>query len=518
VNNETREVSEVTDQKTSIDTAAPYEPVDTAHDETSTQQPATNSRRNMIVIALLLVSAFVMFLNETIMNVALPDIMKAFGVEPATGQWLTTAFLLTMAVVIPITGFLLQRFNTRTIYIAAIGLFTVGTLAAALAPAFPLLVAARVVQASGTAIMMPLLMTTVLTLVPPSDLGRIMGRISIVMSVAPALGPTFSGLILSAFSWQFVFWFVLPLGIAALVLGLRFMQNVTEPRVVPIDVLSVIVSAFGFGGLVYGLSLIGEAARGESPMQPWIPLVVGGVSLVAFVLRQIWLQRGDRALLDLRVFQSRNFTISISLLCLSMLALFGTVIILPIYVVDVLGQEPLVIGLLLLPGGLLMGILGPFVGRLYDRFGPTPLVVPGAIVVSLSFWGMTFLNEHSPVWVVLIAHIGISLGLAFMFTPIFTAGPGSLKPHLYGHGSAILTTLQQVAGAAGTSLFIALMVLQASNLEASGVAPIAATAGGMHLAFTVGAILSMGAIVLAAFVRRPADQPDWHAEHVAQEH
>jgi DHA2 family lincomycin resistance protein-like MFS transporter len=249
-------------------------------------------------------------------------------------------------------------------------------------------------------------------------------------------------------------------------------------------------------------------------MQPWIPLVVGGVSLTAFVIRQIVLQRGDRALLDLRVFQTRNFTISISLLCLSMLALFGTVIILPIYVVDVLGQEPLVIGLLLLPGGLLMGVLGPFVGRLYDRFGPTPLVVPGAIVVSAAFWGMTLLNEHSPVWVVLIAHVGISIGLAFMFTPIFSAGPGSLKPHLYGHGSAILTTLQQVAGAAGTSLFIALMVLQASNLEAAGVAPIPATAGGMHLAFTVGAFLSMGAIVLAAFVRRPADQPDWHdAQH-----
>ncbi len=222
---------------------------------------------------------------------ALPNIMASFGVDPATGQWLTTAFLLTMAVVIPITGFLLQRFHSRTIYLAAISLFSLGTLAAALAPSFELLVAARVVQASGTAIMMPLLMTTVLTLVPPSDRGRIMGRISIVMSVAPALGPTISGLILSVFPWPFVFWFVLPIGIAALVLGARFMQNVTEPRAVPIDVLSIILSAFGFGGLVYGLSMIGEAARGEAPMQPWIPLTIGGIALITFVLRQIWLQR-----------------------------------------------------------------------------------------------------------------------------------------------------------------------------------------------------------------------------------
>lgn len=469
-----------------------------------------HSRRNRIVIALLLISAFVVFLNETVMNVALPNIMAAFGVQPATGQWLTTAFLLTMAVVIPITGFLLQRFSSRSIYIAAMTLFSVGTLAAALAPAFGLLVAARVVQASGTAIMMPLLMTTILTLVPPSDRGRMMGRISIVLAVAPALGPTLSGLILSVFPWPFVFWFVLPIGIAALLAGMRWMQNVSEPRVVPIDVLSVILSAFGFGGLVYGLSLIGEAARGTVPVQPWVPIAVGAVCLALFVVRQLRLQREDRALLDLRVFSYRNFTVSILLLCISMVALFGTIIILPIYVVDVLGLEPLVIGLLLLPGGLLMGLAGPFVGRLYDKVGPAPLVIPGTALVSAVFWFMTAFNEHSPVWLVLIAHVSLSIGLALAFTPIFTAGPGSLHPRLYSHGSAVIGTLQQVAGAAGTALFIALMVIRAASLEATGVAPAAATAAGMQLAFTLGAILSMVAIVLACFVRRPPEHPEWH--------
>jgi DHA2 family lincomycin resistance protein-like MFS transporter len=239
--------------------------------------------------------------------------------------------------------------------------------------------------------------------------------------------------------------------------------------------------------------------------------VIGAVSLIGFVLRQLRLQRGDRALLDLRVFTSRNFTFSIALLCISMVALFGTIIILPIYVVDVLGLEPLVIGLILLPGGLLMGLLGPLVGRLYDRVGPSPLVIPGTVILSAVFWGMTMLDEKSPVWWVLVAHLALSVGLALLFTPVFSSGLGSLKPHLYSHGSAIVGTLQQVAGAAGTALFIALMVSRAAALEQTGVDPAAATASGMHLAFMLGGFLSLGAIVLACFVRRPADLPAGHA-------
>jgi DHA2 family lincomycin resistance protein-like MFS transporter len=494
----------VTDQKTPI------------HDEAvSGQEPVIqtrlapdapeHSRRNTIVIALLLVSTFVVFLNETVMNVALPPIMDDLGVPPSVGQWLTTAFLLTMAVVIPTTGFLLQRLNTRTVYLAAMVLFSSGTLLAALAPNFGVLVAGRVVQASGTAIMMPLLMTTVLTLVAMKDRGRIMGRVSIVMSVAPAIGPTVSGLVLNATdnSWRFLFWLVLPLALGAVALGFFRMQNVTEPRVVPVDVLSVVLSAFAFGGLIYGLSSLGEMARGSVMLPPWIPLVIGSVAMILFIFRQLAKQRTDSALLDLRVFLSRDFTIAVLLLCTSMLALFGTIILLPIYVQNVLKLEPIVIGLLLLPGGLLMGLLGPTVGRLVDRFGPKVLVVPGTILISAVFWGMTLLNEHSSFWWVLAAYTSLCLGLALLFTPLFSTGLGALKPHLYSHGSAIVTTLQQVAGAAGTALFVALMVLQATSLEADGLAEVPALAGGIHLAFVFGAGMSMLAIVLAFLVRKP---------------
>ena len=338
----------------------------------------SHAGRNSLVINILLVSAFVVILNETIMSVAIPRLMVSLNVPASSAQWLTTAFLLTMAVVIPVTGFLLQRMNTRPIFITAMSLFSLGTLAAALSPNLGLLVIARVIQASGTAIMMPLLMTTVMTLVPPAERGKTMGNISIVMSVAPAIGPTISGVILNYLEWRWMFIMVLPIALGALFLGWRQMVNVTTPRFAPLDGVSVVLSAFAFGGIVYGLSNI---VVPDAPVPGWMSLLVGVVAMAVFIWRQLSLQKHDGALLDLRTFENKNFTVAIIMMAIAMAALFGTIILLPLYLQNVLGLSTLQTGLLLLPGGLLMGFLGPRVGRLYDRLGPTPLLVPGMVIV-----------------------------------------------------------------------------------------------------------------------------------------
>ncbi|TKV28136.1 multidrug efflux MFS transporter [Arthrobacter sp. NamB2] len=460
--------------------------------------------RDKLVITLLLISAFVVILNETIMGVAIPRLVEDLGITVGAGQWLSTAFMLTMAVVIPVTGFLLQRYNTRPVFMAAMGLFSLGTLIAALAPGFGVLLVGRVVQASGTAIMMPLLMTTVMTLVPPASRGKIMGNISIVISVAPALGPTISGAILSVLDWRWMFWLVLPISLAALAVGSAKMKNVTTPRRSAIDVPSVILSAVAFGGIIYGLSQLGEASAG-SAVPAWIPLVAGLAGLALFITRQLVLQRRDAALLDLRVFNSANFTISIVAIAVSMMALFGTIILIPIYVQTVLGMDPLVSGLLLLPGGLAMGLLGPVVGRVYDRRGPRILLVPGAFLVSAVFWSLTQLTETTPTGMVLVAHVALSVGLALMFTPLLTSALGSVKPALYSHGSAVFGTAQQLAGAAGTALFISVMTIRSTSLADSGVDAEAALAGGIRAAFMYGAIIFLLAIVASFFVRAPKE-------------
>nr|WP_285117460.1 MDR family MFS transporter [Leifsonia sp. fls2-241-R2A-40a] len=465
-----------------------------------------HSVRNRLVISLLLVSAFVVILNETVMNVALPDLMKDLGIEPSLGQWLTTAFMLTMAVVIPTTGFLLQRFRTRTVFVTSMTLFSVGTLIAACAPGFGVLVAARVVQASGTAIMMPLLMTTVMTVVSAASRGKTMGNISIVMSVAPAIGPTIAGAILSVAGWRWIFVLVLPFAVGALLLGALRIPNVNEPRKVPVDVLSVVLSALAFSGLIYGFSSVAEVAQGHPGVPVWIPITAGALSLAGLIWRQLVLQRSDRALLDLRVFRSRGFTVAVLMMAVAMASMFGTLILLPLYLQTVLGLAPLATGLVLLPGSLLMGLMGPIVGRIYDKRGPSPLIVPGTIVVSAALWMLSTLGHATPVALVVLIHVGLSVGLALTFTPLFTSGLGSLPARFYSYGSAVIGTNQQLAGAIGTALFITILSTVGAHELAAGGTNTAAVQAGIHAAFLCGATLSVLLIVGAFFVRRPVQE------------
>ncbi|PRB04663.1 MDR family MFS transporter [Microbacterium sp. MYb64] len=464
-------------------------------------------RRDMAVIWVLLAAAFVAILNETTMSMAIPHLIDDLKITPLAAQWVTSAFMLTMAVVIPTTGFLLQRFTTRQMFLGALALFSVGTLIAALAPGFTVLLIARVVQASGTAIMMPLLMTTLMNLVPSASRGRMMGRVSIVISLAPAIGPTLSGFLLDHFSWRAIFVVVLPIALVAMLIGWRFLTNVGERTNAPLDVLSIVLSAFGFGGLVFGLSQIGALAGGGGTAAPLvISLIVGVVGLVAFLWRQVILQRKDDALLDLRVFASRDFTLSMVQMFLLSLAFFGTLTVIPLFLQKALGLETTEAGLVLLPGALAMGLLGPVIGRIYDSRGTKVLLIPGSILTAAALWFYTTLATTTPVWIVLVAQTLLSIGLALSFTPLFTASLASLKPKFYSYGSAVIGTVQQVAGAAGIAVMIAVFTL---IVNANGGTEVPdAVAAGSRSTFVIGAVIATVTILGAFIIRKPEDQPD----------
>ena len=472
--------------------------------------PTPGGTRAGVVIAVLVVSAFVMILNETILSVALNDLTRDLGVSTTTVQWLTSGFLLTMAVVIPTTGYLLERFTPRQVFLASLTLFSIGTLVSALAPGFGVLLVGRVIQAFGTAVVIPLLMTSVMRLVPENRRGSMMGTISIVIAVAPAIGPTIGGAVLASLGWRWMFWIVLPLAVAALVLGAVMLKLPSDTRKVPLSLLSVLLSAVGFGGILYGFSAIGESGGSGPHVAPWIPLVIGAVSLVLFVLRQLALQKHDAALLDLRPFTHRAFTISVLLISLLFMALLGAAaILLPLYLQTVLDQGTLVTGLAVLPGGLVLGLLGRPVGALFDRVGARPLVIPGAAMMAASLWLFASLGAGSALWVVIAIHVVLMAGLGLMMTPLMTTALGSLPGALYSHGSAILATLQQVAGAFGTAAFVTISAL--GSVVAGGTPD----AAGLRAGFMAAGVVGVVAFVLSLFMPRrvaPSDEIETAAD------
>ncbi|MDQ6527487.1 MDR family MFS transporter [Nocardioides sp. LHD-245] len=471
--------------------------------------PATPGR-TPLVIKLLVAATFVVILNETIMVNAIPRLMTEFEITSTTAQWALTVFMLTMAAVIPVTGWFLQRVSTRTAYATAMTTFSIGTLIAAVAPSFEILLVGRVVQAGGTAVMMPLLMTTLMTVVSAEDRGRVMGQVTLAMSCAPALGPAVSGILLDLGSWRMIFVAVLPIAVLVGFFGFRQLENVGETTRSPISWLSVVLAAGGFSLFVYGLSKVGNAAWTEPTL-----LIGSGVILIAlFAALQVRLQRAERPLLDLRTLLHRNYAVSLVLMAAGFMAFLGSMILLPLYLQDLRGLSELQTGLLVMPGGLAMGLLGPQVGKAYDRIGARPLVIPGSVAMVALLFGLSRIGAETPYAVILGLHIALMVSLAMVFTPVFTIGLGDLPPQLYSHGSSLLGTLQQVAGAVGTALLVVIMTNRTEHLAADGRHPVDAFMGGLQWAFAAGAVIGVVVVAMALLLPSKVDAPEGvHAGH-----
>jgi DHA2 family lincomycin resistance protein-like MFS transporter len=456
----------------------------------------------VLTISVLVFSAFVAFLSEMVIGVALPEIMDNLGITATTGQWLTTGYALTLAVIIPTSGYIMQRFQLRTIFTASVGIFTLGTAISAVAPGFELLLTGRIVQAVGTAVLVPLLMTTSLGLVAPSRRGQMMALVTAVTAVAPALAPGFSGLVMSQLSWRWLFIIILPMSILGLVIGAIKMPNLSTPRRLPFDVLSLVLSAVGFGALVYGLASAGESGGEGFSVVTWITLPLGVVGIAGFVWRQLRLQRRSAAVLDMRIFTYASFARPVLVFVFLVMGAFSLVTVLPLFLQQSLGLGSLETGLLMVPGGATIGIMSVIVGRYYDRLGARGLAIPGVAVLAAGWWFMTTFTEDTPIWVILATFVIISSGQACAWVAIFTMSLGSLPSNLTGHGSAALNTIQQLGGAAGLVVLIGVL-----SSTAGGTNP-AAIAAGARAAFTVGAVLAVIALALTLFLPRHTPNAD----------
>ena len=489
---------------------SPNEPTLAVHPETVRDTRALTSDDRMapgsaMIIGLLMVSTFVVLLNEMMLGVALPTLIAALDITPTTGQWLTTGYLLTLAVLIPATGFVMRRFTTRAIFLGSMTLFLIGTVIAVIAPGFSVLFAGRIIQAAGTAVFVPLLITTTMRLVPVSRRGRMMALVTAVPAIAPAVGPAVSGLILSQLSWRWLFILMLPVIVTTLILAAVKLRNVTVPERVTLDVASLLLSIIGFGGLVFGLASIGESVSGHAPVAPYVPILVGLSGVGAFVYRQVRLQRHKEAFLDMRIFTTRAFVMPTIVMTFVAMNGFGVVLVLPLILTAVLGLNTLEMGLFLFPGGAMIAIVSALGGRVYDKVGPKPLAIPGSIIWAASIWFLSTIDENTSVVLALGTYLVITGTQALMWAPMTTSALGSLPTELYSHGTAAFSTVQQLAGAAGGAILISAFTIGANASHAGVLDPAQSIAAG-RAAFTVAAILALGAVIGTLFVSkaRPA--------------
>ncbi|WP_185959705.1 MDR family MFS transporter [Lentibacillus cibarius] len=456
-----------------------------------------------LMIAALLIGAFMGIINETLLATALPSIQDAFSISQAKVQWMTTAFLMTNGVMIPVSAFLIDRFTTRGLFLTAIGLFGAGTAVAAIAPIYPVLLLGRVIQAAGSGIMLPLLMTVLLAVISVERRGTAMGMIGIVIAFGPAIGPTLSGWLLEHYNWRALFLTVLPIVIVTITIAFLFLRNVTDLRKPKIDVLSIILSSVGFGLFLYGFSIASE--KGWENAIVLASIIIGIVVIGLFIWRQLVL---NTPMLEFRVFQFRMFTLAIIITMTVLVSLIGAETLLPLFMQNVLGFSPLKSGLMLLPGAIVIGIMSPITGRLFDKFGAKWLALIGLGIVSVTTFMFTRLSLDTSFTYLAVIYAIRMFGLSFTLMPVMTSALNQLPPKWYAHGSAMANTLQQISASIGTAILVTLVAMGSKSFvpqEAAAPELIEQQAQvmGFEWAFMGSTVMSAMALVLALFLHPP---------------
>lgn len=449
-----------------------------------------------IIVGLLIAAAFVTILNQTLLLIAITPVMNEFGITASQAQWMTTAFLLTNGILIPVSAFLIEKFTSRALLISALAIFTLGTLIGALADHFSVLLTARIIQAGGAGIMMPLMQTVLLSIFPVEKRGAAMGMVGLVMSFAPAVGPTVSGWVLDHFTWRYLFYIILPIALIVLTLAILFMRNVTVQKDTKIDIPSVILSSFGWGGLLFGFSMVGSA--GWLSRTVILSILIGAVSLVFFIRRQFQL---ERPMLEFRVFQSRVFSLTTILAVIVFALMIGIQTLIPIYTQDLRHISALHSGLILLPGALVMGIMSPIIGRIFDKIGGRGLAITGFSLMLLATVLLLNIKMNTPPAYISFVFVILMLGIAMNFSPLMTAAMNALPNHLIPHGTAMNNTIRMVGGSIGTALLVSIMSSTAAKTMDKQPLP-AAMLDGMLTAFIAAGVMAFIGFLISFTLKR----------------
>ncbi|CAD2073839.1 MDR family MFS transporter [Phocicoccus pinnipedialis] len=461
----------------------------------------TTNKPDYRLIAILITGAFIAFLSNTFLNVALPAIKNEFGVSTGTVQWVSTSYMLVAGIVIPTTAYLMNKFSARQIFLSAMSLFLLGATIAGFSLNFPMLIIGRMTQAAGSSILMPLLMNTMIRSFPPEKRGTAMGLFSLVMFFAPAIGPTLSGFIVQSYSWHMLFIMMLPIISIILVVGYKLLPEIKHTRNAVLDIQSVILSTLGFGLLLYGLVSAGDHKL--LSVVTLAPIIIGLILVYLYIMRQMKLQM---PMLNFRVYKHKMYTLGAIISSASNMGLFAGMILVPVFLQEIQGRSPLETGLLLLPGALIMGFLSPVSGKLFDKIGPKWLAISGLLLATVTTYMFSRLTFDTSFSYLLTLYMIRALGMTMVNTPVMTNGMNDLPRELTPDGSSLNSMMNQVSGAVGIAVLISVMQGY-MNFRLRGVANPTiletnqAMLDGINLSFFIGSIFMAIGLITSLFLK-----------------
>lgn len=456
---------------------------------------ATQNYKQSTIVTLLLAGTFIAILNQTLMITAIPPIMEEMNITANSAQWLTTVFMLVNGIMIPVSAFLLERFTTRQLFLSAMGVFAFGTLVAGLAPNFEMLLLGRVIQSSGAGVMLPLMQTVFLMIFPVNKRGAAMGLVGLVISFAPAIGPALSGWVTSHYSWRLLFFIILPIALIDIIVAYFALKNVTETAKTRVDVLSIILSSFGFGGLLYGFTCAGNLGWTASSTLVW--LGIGVVALILFITRQLRLKH---PMLEFRVFANSVFPLTVAIGMITFMGLIGAETIIPLFMQNMRDFTAFKAGLALLPGALITGLLSPITGRLFDKFGARWLAFTGLTIITGSSFAFATLGPSTSFTFITVMYSIRMLGLGMVMMPVATAGLNRLPKRLIPHGAAMDNTMKMIAASVGTAILVTVMTTVAGNATDNPEISYP-DMHGANMAFMVVAVLSLIGLIISFFIK-----------------
>lgn len=461
-----------------------------------------NYNKTLFMIVLL-IGGFCTVLNQTLLTTAYPDLMKQFSISTSTVQWLTTGFLLVNGITIPLSAYMMNNIPTKKLYIGALTVFLVGTIICLFANNFNMLLAGRLVQAVGVGICMPLIQTIMLVIFPVNQRGMALGIAGIVIGLAPAIGPTLSGWIIDTYNWRYLFGLLIPITIIVIIAALFLIVDILPLTPSKLDWPSPILSTLGFGSILYGFSAVGSKGWGDPVVI--VTLIVGCILVGIFSYRQ---RKISNPFLRIIVFKSSVYTRAAILGGVVNMAMVGAEMVLPLYLQEVRHLSPFHSGLTLLPGALLLGVIMPFAGRLFDKYGARWLAIIGMTLLSYGTFNLIYLSESTPLHYVTLFYAIRMIGVALVMMPVQTDGMNSLPNNFISSGTAIFSTTKQLFGSIGTAILVSFLTsatkkdmpskkLLASDPSEYKVKALAATLDGYKAAFIVATIFCIVGLLLA---------------------